>query len=113
MQPSETVRVERTVSGNVIPAINEMDRSHWMLQNVEILIQAFFNTPMVPHMYHTTALLPILDKISTALCSYRCIVCPSVSHLSLTLTKSSNSEKNVHVWSWFFPLLCSQLNNLS
>jgi hypothetical protein len=47
------------------------------------------------------------DKICTALCSYRCIVCPSVSSLSLPLTKSSNSEKNAHIWSWFFPLLCS------
>jgi hypothetical protein len=47
------------------------------------------------------------DKIRTALRSYRCIVCPSVSPLSLPLTKSSNSEKNVHIWSWFFPLLCS------
>jgi hypothetical protein len=65
MQPSETVRVEKTVSGNVILAINEMDRSHWMLQNVEILIQAFFNTPMVPYMYHTTVLLPILLQLTT------------------------------------------------
>jgi hypothetical protein len=47
------------------------------------------------------------DKIRTAMHSYRCIVCPSVSPLSLPLTKSSNSEKNVHIWSWFFPLLCS------
>jgi hypothetical protein len=47
------------------------------------------------------------EKICTALHSYRCIVCPSVSPQSLPLTKSSNSEKNVHVWSWFFPLLCS------
>jgi hypothetical protein len=48
------------------------------------------------------------DKIHTALHSYRCIVCPSVSPLSLPLTKSSNLEKNAHVWSWSFPLLCSQ-----
>jgi hypothetical protein len=48
-----------------------------------------------------------LDKICTALHLYRHIVCPSVSPLSLPLTKSSNLEKNVHVWSWFFPLLCS------
>jgi hypothetical protein len=47
------------------------------------------------------------DKIHTALHSYRHIVCPSVSPLSLPLTKSSNSEKNVHIWSWLFPLLCS------
>jgi hypothetical protein len=47
------------------------------------------------------------DKICTALHSYRHIVCPSVSPLSLPLTKSSNLEKNAHVWSWFFPLLCS------
>jgi hypothetical protein len=47
------------------------------------------------------------DKICTALCSYRFIVCPSVSPLSLPLTKSSNLEKNVHVWSWFFPFLCT------
>jgi hypothetical protein len=47
------------------------------------------------------------DKICTALRSYRSIVCPSVSPLSLPLTESSNSEKNVHVWSWFFPLLRS------
>jgi hypothetical protein len=47
------------------------------------------------------------DKICTALRSYRCIVCFSVSPLSLPLTDSSNSEKNVHIWSWFFPLLCS------
>jgi hypothetical protein len=46
------------------------------------------------------------DKICTALCLYRQIVCPSASPLSLPLTKSSNSEKNVHIWSWFFPLLC-------
>jgi hypothetical protein len=48
------------------------------------------------------------DKICTALCSYRHIACPSVSPLSLPLTESSDSEKNAHVWSWFFPLLCSQ-----
>jgi hypothetical protein len=47
------------------------------------------------------------DKIHTALHSYRCIVCPSVHPLSLPLTESSNLKKNVHVWSWFFPLLCS------
>jgi hypothetical protein len=47
------------------------------------------------------------DKICTALHSYICIICPSVSPLSLPLTKSSNLEKNAHVWSWFFPLLCS------
>jgi hypothetical protein len=47
------------------------------------------------------------DKIRTALRSYRCIVCPSVSPLYLPLTESSNSEKNAHIWSWFFPLLCS------
>jgi hypothetical protein len=47
------------------------------------------------------------DKICTALHSYRCIVFPSVSPLSLPFTKSSNSEKNMHIWSWFFPLLCS------
>jgi hypothetical protein len=46
------------------------------------------------------------DKICTALHSYRCIVCPFVSPLTLPLTKSSNSEKNVHVWSWFF-LFCA------
>jgi hypothetical protein len=47
------------------------------------------------------------DKICTALRSYRHIVCPSVSPLYLPLMESSNSEKNVHIWSWFFPLLCS------
>jgi hypothetical protein len=47
------------------------------------------------------------DKIHTALHSYRFIVCPSVSPLSLPLTESSNSEKNAHISSWFFPLLCS------
>jgi hypothetical protein len=47
------------------------------------------------------------DKICTALNSYRHIVCPSVSPLSLPLTESYNLEKNVNVWSWFFPLLCS------
>jgi hypothetical protein len=47
------------------------------------------------------------DKIRTALRSYRCIVCPSVSPLSLPFIKSSNSEKNAHDRSWFFPLLCS------
>jgi hypothetical protein len=39
------------------------------------------------------------DKIHTALHSYRCIVCPSVSPISLPLTKSSNLEKNAHIWS--------------
>jgi hypothetical protein len=39
------------------------------------------------------------DKIHTALRSYRCIVCHSVSPLSLPLTESSNLEKNVHIWS--------------
>jgi hypothetical protein len=47
------------------------------------------------------------DKIRTALPSYRCIVCPFVSPLTLPLTKCFNLEKNVHIWSWFFPLLCS------
>jgi hypothetical protein len=47
------------------------------------------------------------DKICTALHSYRHIVSPSVSPLSLPLTESSNLEMNAHVWSWFFPLLCS------
>jgi hypothetical protein len=47
------------------------------------------------------------DKICTALHLYRCIVCPSISPLSLPLTESSNLETNVHIWSWFFPLLCS------
>jgi hypothetical protein len=49
------------------------------------------------------------DKIRTAFCFHTdaLCVCPSVSPLSLPLTQSSNLEKNVHVWSWFFPLLCS------
>jgi hypothetical protein len=47
------------------------------------------------------------DKIRTALHSYRYIVCHSVSPLSLPLTKSSNLEKNAHIWSWFFPLWSS------
>jgi hypothetical protein len=47
------------------------------------------------------------DKFDTALRSYRHIVCPSVSPLSLPLTESSNLEKNEHIWIWFFPLLCS------
>jgi hypothetical protein len=54
------------------------------------------------------------DKICTALCSYRCIVCPSVSPLSLPLTESSNSEKNAHVHlELVLPsFVLSQLNNL-
>jgi hypothetical protein len=39
------------------------------------------------------------DKICTALRTYGCIVCPSVSPLSLPLTESSNLEKNTHIWS--------------
>jgi hypothetical protein len=47
------------------------------------------------------------DKIRTALHSYRCCVCPSVSPQSLPLAKSSKLEKKAHIWSWFIPLLCS------
>jgi hypothetical protein len=74
---------------------------------------ATFNGWLLKLFYMTVEIVLFLpasidvDKIRTALRSYRCIVCPSVSPLSLPLTESSNSEKNAHVWSWYFPLLCS------
>jgi hypothetical protein len=48
-----------------------------------------------------------IDKICTALHWNRCIVCPSVSPLSLPLTESSNSEKNAHTSGAGSSLFCA------
>jgi hypothetical protein len=54
------------------------------------------------------------DNICTALRSYRCIVCPSVSPLSLPLTKSSNlgGEECACLELVLPSFVLSQLNNL-
>jgi hypothetical protein len=66
MLPSNTARAEAIVSGKAITTGARRGGSHWMLlKSVKILIQTFFNTPMVPRTCHIIVARLILLQPTT------------------------------------------------